>query len=187
MLWVMYIALLSTVSALAIDTSTIVSEGCFTCNIGPQCVEDVSSSDFSVTLVFGTGPCQTVRDLSSPQTTTMNITSSSGVCIPVGTTSVSELCYVATLMHQSTVIINQTNLDFDGCSVASLEVLLGSGVVYTLGRVADNGMVPHSTTASFGCRSAAAYTFSGASSALCLGGNWVVNGANSCSGNFYNC
>ena len=167
---------------MTVDGSTVASDGCLGLSIRTECAEDVSSGDFSVTLVFGVGPCQTVSDLLNPNLVSRAINSSSGVCIPVGTTSAFELCYNVTLLYQSIVILTQTNLDFNGCSVASLEALLRSEVVYTLSGVADNRIVPHSTTASFAC-SSTVYTFSGVPSALCLDGNWVVSGSNSCSGN----
>ena len=161
------------VSALVIDESRVDSGNCLGLSIRTECVEDVSSQDFSVSLVYVNGRCQTVDDLPN-RSATETIASPSGVCIPVGTSSNVELCYRATLMYQGTVVDTKANSVRRSCPVCSLDDLLGPDAVHDL----VPGMVPHSTLAMLSCR--LGYTFSGVSEALCTDGTWIMSGPISC-------
>ena len=160
-------------SPLIVDVNRVSKDGCLGLAIGTEYAEDVGSGDFSVTLVFGVGPCQTVNDISNPRNVTPIITSPSGVCVPVGTFSVAELCYNATLLYQDTAITSQTNQELNNCSVSVLEAQLGENV-FRLSRSANDGIVPHSTMATFDC-SRIGLEYSGQRETVCLDGKWMVD------------
>ena len=161
-------------SPLNVDVSRVSKEGCLGLAIGTECAENVSSGDFSVKLVFGVGPCQTVNDISNLRNVTPIITSPSGVCVPVGTFSVAELCYNATLLYQGTAITSLTNQELKNCSVSALEAQVGENVEFGLSRSANDGIVPHSTMATFDC-SRIGLEYSGQREAVCLDGKWMVD------------
>ena len=121
-----------------------------------------------------------MTDFPNPTSMTAAITSAAGVCIPVETVSIVELCYTATLMYQNTAVMSQTNLDFRRCVVSTLQAQLGSGVTFTFNRAPDSSeTVPHTTIATLECGSVVT-TFSGDSQAICVDSEWMVEN-NSCS------
>ncbi|XP_064407709.1 uncharacterized protein LOC135352460 [Halichondria panicea] len=166
------------VSAFSVDTSTITT--CLTFTVREDCANDIRLGNFAILLSYGVGPCQSVTDFPNPTSMTAAITSAAGVCIPVETVSIVELCYTATLMYQNTAVMSQTNLDFRRCVVSTLQAQLGSGVTFTFNRAPDSSeTVPHTTIATLECGSVV-MTFSGDSQAICVDSEWMVEN-NSCS------
>ena len=168
------IILFSVVSALNVDVSKVSSEGCLGLSIRTECAEDVGSGDFSVTLVFGTGLCQTVNDLSNPQNATRTIISPSGVCIPVGKVPEYKLCYDATVMYQGTMIMSEKNQVFENCNKTALKDIILSIPRADSSRsfLTHDVVVPNYIQEEISCR--AGFVVSGNSSVLCLNGNWMV-------------
>ena len=171
----------SLVSAISSDDSTVATSGRLTLNIESDCVEEGTSGNFSVSLEYGVGMCKTIADLQRTETVMETITSPSGVQISVGTTSAAQLCFNVTLLCNNRTVDKTSNLDFSGCPISTLLPLLGSEVTLTLSFAADNnGIVPHLTIATFSCSSAVSM-LTGASEATCVDGNWMIKGSTSCS------
>ncbi|XP_064397675.1 uncharacterized protein LOC135344395 isoform X2 [Halichondria panicea] len=169
------------VSAIDIDVGTVASQRCLSVIVRSECSEVVTSGDFSVILTYLVEACQTVTDFANSQSVTRVITTPAGVCIPVETRSIKELCYTATLKYQSTTITIQTNMELQSCLVFALTAQLGSGVTFTLNRAADNsGAVTHTTVATLGCANSA-FILSRDENVLCRDGVWEINGNISCS------
>ena len=168
------IILFPVVSPLNVDVSKVSSEGCLGLAIRTECAEDVSSGDFSVTLVFGTGLCQTVNDLPNPQNATRTITSPSGVCVPVGEVPEYKLCYDATVIYQGTIITSQKNQVFKNCNKTALKdiILSTPGADSSRSFLAYDVVVPNYSNEKISCRDG--FVISGNSSVLCLNGNWMV-------------
>ncbi len=164
-----------------IDVGTIASHRCLSVIIRPECAEEITSGDFSVTLTYLIGVCQTVTDFANFQRVTREITTPTGVCIPVETRSITDICYAVTLAYQNTTVIIQTNMEFQGCQVSTLEAQLGSGITFTLSGAAISGTVAHTTVATLGCANTA--FMPSEEEVLCHDGVWEMNEANSCSGN----
>ncbi len=173
---------LPTVSAFTANINTVVSRGCLSFFTTPECMEDVASGDFAIVLLYGVGECQAIGDFSNFLIVTAPITSSPGVCIDVGTRSIIELCYTATLTCRGVPIMSQTNLDFRRCAVFTLEAQLASGITYTLSSAMDGSeTVPHITIATLICACSSA-TLVGDSEVLCLNGVWEFKENVKCSG-----
>ena len=125
--------------------------------------------------------CQTETDFANYQSVTRVITTAAGVCIPVETMSITELCYIVTLMYQSTTVMVLTNMKFRRCLISTFESQLGSEVTFTLSHAAISGTVAHTTVATLGCANTA-FMLSGDKEVLCHDGVWEMNGSNSCFG-----
>ncbi len=153
-------------------------------SIRPDCIEDVTTGHFSVVLTYIVGACLILTDFTDSLSVTGVINSTSGTCIFVpGTISISDICYTATLMYQNTLITTLTNIEFQGCLVSSLKVLIGSDFVFSLNREVDNsGRVPHITTATLRCANSV-FMVSGNEEVMCRDGVWDVNRNILCSGN----
>ena len=149
-------------------------------NRGSACVESASNGNFAVMLVYGVGICETVDDLVI--TTTVNRTvSDDGVCIPVGTSSTSELCFRATLFYNGFEIQNLSNEDFRQCQLSDLQSVLSSGVTLQQ-NIADgeSETARHLTKVTLAC-SSAVFMLTGPSQAQCVDGSWTLNASSSCS------
>ena len=96
--------------------------------------------------------------------------SAHSTCIPVGS-GTGDFCYQAALMYYNTVIDKGTNLNFDPCSIADLQSLLGAGVSYQLDGVESGGNVSHLTTATLTCRQSFT-SLIGSSQSVCVNGQW---------------
>ncbi len=158
------------------------NQRCLSVATRPECVEDIAMSDFSVSLSYIVEECQALTDFSNFQSITTTIMSPFGVCIPVDAMSMTNFCYTATLMYRNITVMSQTNLEFHGCKVSTLQNQLMSGVTLTLSSTPDNsGTVPHATIATLGC-SNAALMVSEDPEVLCRDGVWDLNENVTCSG-----
>ena len=111
------------------DQSSILSSNCLTVNISVDCLEDITTGNFSIQFMYVFGSC---RDLSvSDYTMSMVTLSAHSTCVPVGS-AFGKFCYQATLMYQDMAIDSITNLNFTACSIAELQSFLGAGVSYKL-------------------------------------------------------
>ena len=162
------------VYAREIDQSTVSSSNCLTVNINQDCLEDVTTGAFSIQLRYAFGICRELHP--SAYTTSTATLSAYSTCVPVES-GTGEFCYVATFMHQDTVIDTENNLKFFDCTIADLQTFLGAGVSYQLDGVESGGNVSHLTTATLKCDSA---LLSGADETTCTDGMWRSRELRSC-------
>ena len=172
----------SLVSAISSDDSTVATSGRLTLNIESDCVEEVTSGNFSVTLEYGVGMCKTIADLQRTETVMETITSPSGVQIPVGTTSAAQLCFNATLLCNNRTVDKTSNLDFERCLVSSLNQTV-LGPEFTFSPNVGNGTVSHLTTVPLSCRNSLLVP-TGVPVGTCTGGTWMIS-SSACECKFY--
>ncbi len=122
------------------------------------------------------GVCQNVHPSDLLASIVLLMTRST--CAPV--VSSTDLCYIATLTYNKTIIDSRTNFDFHVCSVSVLESFLADGVSYQLNGVVTNGNVSHFTTATLSCTETFALV-SGAAVVTCVDGQWNNMGIRWCS------
>ena len=155
------------------------SSNCLTVNINQDCLEDVTTEEFSIQLRYAFGNCREL--LPSAYTTSTTTLSAHSTCESVSS-GTGEFCYEITLMYQDTTIDTKSNLNFDTCSIADLQSFLGAGVSYQLDgvHVESGGSVSHLTTATLSCGSAI-HDLSGTPQTTCIDGSWSSYEMRSCS------
>ena len=160
------------------DQSSILSSNCLTVNISVDCLEDITTGNFSLQLMHAFGSC---RDLPVYDYTTSMVTlSAHSSCVPVGS-GTGDFCYQATLTYQDMAIDSITNLNFTKCSIAELQSFLGPGVYYKLSGGVDQAVnASHLTTATLSCDSAIQH-LSGMPQTTCTDGSWSSTEMRSCS------
>ena len=144
------------------------SSDCLTVNINQDCLEDVTTREFSIQLRYAFGICKELRP--SAFTTSTTTLSAYFTCVPVENGS-EEFCFETNLLYQDTVIDTSTNLNFAECSIADLQSFLGPGVSYQLDGLESGGSVSHLTTATLTC-SGSFISLVGSSQSVCVDGQW---------------
>ena len=153
------------------------SSNCLTVNINQDCLEDVTTEEFSIQLRYAFGNCREL--LPSAYTTLTTTLSAHSTCVPVES-GTGEFCYEITLMYRDITIDTKSNLNFDTCSIAELQTFLGAGVSYQLDGVESGGSVSHLTTATLSC-SSVIHDLSGTPQTTCIDGSWSSYEMRSCS------
>ena len=153
------------------------SSNCLNVNINQDCLEDVTTEEFSIQLRYAFSNCREL--LPSAYTTSTTTLSAHSTCVPVGS-GTGEFCYEITLMYRDTTIDTKSNLHFATCSIADLQSFLGAGVSYQLDGVESGGSVSHLTTATLSC-SSAIHDLSGTPQTTCIDGSWSSTKSRSCS------
>ena len=155
------------VTVFEVDNSTV-EMSCLMVVVNEDCVENITTGDFSVLFQKEFKSCQVQSNFSSSM---VQLTSRS-TCLPFDGDVSDGWCYRVSLMYQGTVIGTQTNIDFATCLVSELESFLGVDVTYELDRlVNEDGAVHHSTMATISC-SGTFLELLGASQAVCVNGEW---------------
>ena len=158
------------------NQSTVLSTNCLTVNISEDCLEDITTGDFSLQLRYAFGSC---RDLNvSDYSTSTTPLSAHSTCIPVSS-GTGDFCYRATLLHGNPVIDTCTNLKYDTCPSEELQRFSVAGVSHQLD-VNQGYSLSHGTTATLSCKTTTGH-YTEMSPTTCVDGSWSSEVTITCS------